>query len=408
MRARNFWLGAALALFTGCGAGEKAPKTPVQIPVVRTWGDLLEAKPVVDEPLSRWVAQHRNVRIADSGNNGEGRISIRLGIDPGSSRRRGGTLAYCLIESSRAVELSRNGAFSAEFFGPFLLSTTMKNTKDLKAMRQMCSYSNLVEAGRTLFMAVLPHDEADIYRLDVFDDLPDSPASPPSPASSEVPEGTRLLAQAKWTVSNEEEEPWLPFGPSNTEDGEAASQDTEEETLDVTLPRVAMPALPWADGFEPQPLPATLDPAVALPRLFPREPDPALQARARPGILELRLENQIEAENCVLTRWWINEKPWEPPLGEEARCDLARAVRETNQTDFRIHVDPEAWPAREGDTVTVQLLYCPRGWHAFGLEQAHQQMAGPSPAEPPLPVVARLSPRVDFVYRKGRLQPFAR
>lgn len=143
-----------------------------------------------------------------------------------------------------------------------------------------------------------------------------------------------------------------------------------------------------------------------LPTLVPEQPSMELKVSAAGDLLTLRSEAGFglgpQAE--VLTRWWVNDKPFIPePLPQGKRLGTVSGVRmETKdpipatppkEIVFRLDLDLRALKANNGDRIGLQLLYCHNGWDEVSEKRTTVRMGWKSDIAP------RLSNRVEWIAR---------
>lgn len=70
-------------------------------------------------------------------------------------------------------------------------------------------------------------------------------------------------------------------------------------------------------------------------------------------------------QRIFLVRWWVNGKPYVPalPAPEDARAHSYTQVIYSQECKLEPKLDLNQLGAKSGDTLGVQLLYCPNDWH---------------------------------------------
>lgn len=71
-------------------------------------------------------------------------------------------------------------------------------------------------------------------------------------------------------------------------------------------------------------------------------------------------------QRLFLARWWVNGKPYVPALPAPANAvesDYTREIFFSQECKLEPTLDLKRLGAKSGDTIGVQLLYCPNDWH---------------------------------------------
>ena len=359
-----------------------------EIPVIRTWGELVSA-----EPLFGGVPADFNTKGELPDSAGTERATVRVGIDRAACRPGQGAVLYCLVESEEQLPAGRTS--SSGDLGPLRVEIEHP-TRQPQTVEIAQSMASAAKSRRWLWMKVIPMPETGTYRVRLRE--------------RRKAGGGQIVADAEVRVTGERSQPWYPWGaaPDGVDPAPPSGDDGLEISV-VTNP-VGGPALP-AGGAFPQSVPDNVDAGAALPQLLPSHPEAAISVQAGKNALTLEVGNKCDLYNgdlIFLTRWWIDGKPltltgrFEPE--SRARSE-ARQVALVNRIQFRIHFDAKRFGVVEGDEIGLQALFCPPGWiyaEAPEVEMPAGVMDEPSGR---LPELAHLAPRVDYVYRGGDLVP---
>ncbi|MDD5260363.1 MAG: hypothetical protein PHD76_00800 [Methylacidiphilales bacterium] len=364
------------------------PEKPATLSEVRTWGDLLAQKPV--EILKPW------------GHDGpsKSRQSFKIGIDRTRSMRYGGVVLYCLVQGDAKQygiwggEDSSLGPFWFKIQPPGDIARTLSSGFDIDGPLHQ-------PGAAVLYMKTIPLDLAGDYSIYV-----EGLASEQNSKNA-----TRtIIAQATVKVSGVSTILWMPWmkSQSNAENN-ASPADDHYSVMNVANPSSGV-ALPKCEGWEPIVIPKLSDIKYLLPEFIPSKPDAGLQLALEGNDLVMNFDEEISthfSDEHFLTRWWVNGKPFIPKLEILGNAIKSRALdaKEMSVRDehFRMEFHPEVLGVKKGDTVGVQLLFCPHGWEYVGPAQMAQaqesraKLAGIS-ANLEIPSISRLSNRIDFIY----------
>lgn len=364
------------------------------IPVVHTWGDLLDAKPITLMPHPSW---RQGAKFSP--------VTFHIGISGKQASSHGGLLLYFLADGNRdgldMVESpERFGLYRLVVTGPRNLLTLQDAEKVL-----MVDPKSATKDGHTFYAETIPFREGSgDYVVKLV--KPDAPNAPAKPAD--------IIAQMTVKVEDHPESLWYPFGEDENAYDSAAreqlSKENDENSYDIgpVIPATGGAALPKTPHprWYPQ-LPAR---DKSLPCLIPAENTPHQpHLELVHNQLHLKLDQEIVTdfpEDDFLTRWWINGKPVEldpnQMSAQKARARLAMQSGKIKEAIFDLHFAPKSLGAKRGDKISVQLLFCPNGWQESGeMEMAKMAQAEmPSMEVPQLPpeTFSQISNRIDFNY----------
>ena len=174
--------------------------------------------------------------------------------------------------------------------------------------------------------------------------------------------------------------------------------------------------LPPAGGYESRYLMSRPDPNSAL-----LPPADAEEANRMPLSLTLadgqfvlesrRIVRLDEPADCLLARWWVNDRPVAAPLCEEPpqaiRDKAVRMLDLERRAPLRIPaaLPQTLGPVKPGDRIALQVMYCPAGFKVLGDLARRQELVkcgadGFFPAFQPL-----LSNRLEFQATSAMTDP---
>lgn len=373
----------AFHLFPAAAGGPE----PIKIPVVKTYGELLATTPVREEEFAWPKAAAGKDAMAPK---------IHLGISRLSSDLHDAVILYLLIEEPVPPKMIEG--YEDNLLGPFSVQVERPREEQmlqLKAMEQMARAASMdrPEGGHRLFLKVVPLDAAGTWKIGL--------------------QGLKgkIFAEAKITASKESAPVWVPWVPPLKEQ-QAQEKLQEEEEDPITVEEVSNPkggaAYPSAKNQGGQIVSKNINPKADLPALWPETPHPKARCYAETNLLTAQLDQPYEIMfplDHFLTRWWVNGKPAKLSV-KEGVADSARAwsgqVPNEDQFQFSIQFDAARLKAKEGDIIGVQLLFCPGGFE-YGEARANQLFEAASAFK--AMDLSVLLPRVNFVWKDGKLQP---
>ena len=363
-----------------------------EIPLLKTWGDLLSAKPLLaNVPVVFTKIDEKN-KDEPAGDN---RMTVRVGIDRDSARPGEGALLYCLVETRQPERFffpqdDGLGPFAVRVENPF---------KEIAAPQAAASaYADEKKGTRWLFMKVVPLPADGTYGIALRNR-----------------KGDAVVARAAVKVGGERGAPWYPWGEPRSETAPAGAAGDRTVRYPVANPRGGA-ALPWDNGSHGQRVPETVDDDAPLPQLLSDKPDGFADAQAMKNGLRVKLTRGYcffgeYIQDICLARWWLNGKILILPEKFEPEARM-RALAEQpgiiDRMELAIQFDPARFGAKEGDEIGVQLLFTPYGWRSLGPWDASMLTVESDDwtgAPIALPELSRLANRVDFVYRGGNLIP---
>lgn len=278
------------------------------IPAVRTWGEL-ERRPTIDIG---------------------GGATIRLGMESKSCPAGSGVLVYCLAEglpSSLRTSSNQLGPVRVRVSGDDTLTSLHKGVEDY-GLEQGAD-------GQTprFFLKVIevPH----VGRLTI----------------EVLSHKGEVLATSRIRGTDEPLHPWIPWNRAM-------------ETME-TGALASGRALPNWDGVRGMVKPSD----GHLPRLFPAEVDPDLTIEKVGMSLRVTLRREVDRSwKLYLSRWWVNGRAFQP---ESVSFDeIWEGMHDRQQVrTLALPFNAESLGARRGETIGLQLLYCPRGWSQQGPER---------------------------------------
>jgi hypothetical protein len=340
--------------------------------VVRTWGDLLAQKPVQTTTFSR----------IPTAIGGKMPHSFRLGIDRTHAKLFGGVVVYCLSEGGTGqIGLERPTGFHS--LGPFAVD--VQRPDDLRqadvARKELASAEDDSKEGHpyTLFMQTLPLDHPGSYTITIGG-----------------------IASAKVEVSSEWAVLWTPLLDSTSEGEPEAGPGYSVTSVANSSSGAAVPRWP---GRRPIFLDRLPDAKSPLPEFIPVDPDADLQLSENGNGLIVKLDQETSSlfpNDNFLTRWWVNGKLFipKPELSQRTFTNHSGASQLVKEVHFRLDFHPEVLSVKKGDTIGLQLLFCPDGWeYAWQADQAQLTKAlSLNSDDGRLPAISRLSNRIDFTY----------
>jgi acetyl esterase/lipase len=317
---------------------------PARIAVVKTWKDLQSQAPI---------------ELGDG-------VKVRLGLSADRSPQWSSVLLYCLTEgytpASRGIGPEPLGPVHATFtFGkwetrPGLVRWGAGKEKDWPK----ASY---------LFIRVLPVDQVGVYKVRV-----------------NHPKGHRL-AETTLEGTNDAFHPWVPWFFLNRDSDSADARPIEGIALPSRFRLV--PIASAGPGKTP---------SGDLPALFPSAPTPGFRISVQDDDVLIRAETEFTTSHPdyhLLTRWWVNDKPFVPRQIKESWVYPGYGlVHEGKELRVPLHFSPARLRAKPGDKIGLQLLYCPGEWewcNRMGLVKGLV-----------FPDAPWLSNRTDFVARESK------
>lgn len=381
-QAIRFVPAALLALYLFPAAA--AEPEPAKIPVVKTFGELLAA-PTVKEGEFAWPKA--------AGGKDASAPKIHVGISGLSSDLHDGIILYLLIEEPAPFHLIEN--FPSDFLGPF--PVTVEGPQEapqvkLAESRQLAeNLAEMPEGGHRLFMKTIPMTSPGTCKIGL------------TGIKGET------FAAAKVEVSRESAQLWTPWAEPLQKAREEAAEGGEDpiSVEDVSNPKSGA-AFPKAENSSGQIVAKNTDPKTSLPALWPEAPHPKARCYLETNLLTVQLDQPYEIMfplRHFLTRWWVNGKAarLSPKVEElEALRAWCGHVPNEDQFQFAIEFAADRLGAKDGDVIGVQLLFCPGGWE-YGKEEM-EKLAESAVSDRTMSLSVLL-PRVDFVWKDGKLQP---
>jgi hypothetical protein len=341
MRFSMPWLLSVLSL--ALVADRAAYAQPREVPLVRSWGELLEQEPIKC-----------------------GGAKVRFGIESTYVPADGAVMFYALIDGRIDLPAAQPDTDTVRL-GPFVLrgqiESLLETTKRLERIQRASLQRLRSEGSLELHLG--------IYQLSVFDrDIVEIVA----------PNG-RVLAEVLLRGGKEVSHPWFPWAKDPDQHGGAVRElvkldDNRPERYPVQSPLELRPAVAAFDaespawlvsekGFNPKPD----DP---LPRWLNLQPTPRFQLRVLGNRLTLTSERPLTVTNPrdqFLSRWWVNDRPVLAQKSEalkevfDIELQLLEEVRRpVRVVQFDMTLAPAVLGAKRGDKIGLQLLYTPSGW----------------------------------------------
>ncbi|MDD5260364.1 MAG: hypothetical protein PHD76_00805 [Methylacidiphilales bacterium] len=369
------------------------PEKTATLAEVRTWGDLLAQKPVTLQ-IKASPAEKQDATSVE-----KKPLSFRLGIDRTHAKLYGAVVLYCLAQGDTPKLEQQQTNYNDPCIGPFLIqiqgpleNERAEAARNMVMDRFMISYPIMVHCD-ALFMKPIPLNQKGSYLITVQQAL----------GGDKV----QALASVKVIVSSESEVLWTPWMEPNVDIENNAQPVEDYSEMNVVNPSAGI-ALPKCDGTEPIFFNTLSDAKHLLPEFISNRPDAGIQLTLKGKELIVMLDEETSIyfpDERFLTRWWVNGKPFLPkvklPEGTMVKSRaLGAADTRVKEVHFKMEFYPEVLGVKKGDTVGVQLLYCPRGWEY--VEPPHQareamtSFASKKDAYPKL--ISRLSNRIDFIY----------
>ncbi|MGF1578179.1 MAG: RNA polymerase sigma factor [Gemmataceae bacterium] len=339
------------------------------IKVVKTWGELRKQKLLVLEGSQR-KAEHK----------------VRLGIETESTMPGSGVLVYALFDNQKSLQT--NTSFGPDSLGPLTIHLTHFGTPEepKKLMRLRDEVVKVISkqgrgAERVLYVGSVQTPEPGRYRV-------------------EVRHKQKRVGEAVLTVSKREFHPWLIL---SSEELQRARKRQLGEPLREKLELTACPGVPRFDGGYPfafdfdgkKRVPAK----TPLPGLLPHHTRTHLELKCDGRVLDVTSKTPIftygEIDSKILTRWWVNGKPFRPVVGGlRERSGLLKTL---SAPEKRVQIELaslKALGAKPGDRIAVQVLFCPGSWEEVARDRIErlQRLAVQKTIRTPL-----LSNKVEFV-----------
>lgn len=370
-----------------CKAADDKPQKAPPLAVVRTWGDLVSQKPVVFQPP------------APKGQPAPAPLRCKLGISGSTAEHYGGVVLYCLVEGGGD---SGDGFGGREAFGPFKISVREPGDTSTAEAGEGPMMRYAKKPGEAcLFMKTVPLGATGIYHIQVGELSNDAK----KPESTTIAEATVSVPEKHGTL-------WSPWNdPDKEPDGNGSTDDENFSLMEVANPAGGV-AVPNWDGSTAVPIAKIPDAKLPLPQIIPAAADPGIQLSVKGSVLAVKLADDETSiyypDDRFLTRWWVNGKPvLLKPDAQARRWPRALAAPEIMVKEIRFQMDfhPERLGVKKGDTVGVQLLFCPRGWEYSGpraLADVSKETMQMDEDKPEPWRISRMSNRVDFVYSGDR------
>ena len=323
---------------------------PVGIPVVRTWGQLLE-QPAVDLPSG---------------------LRVHVGIETDSVPGRSGVLLYVLAEAGSSARAPADDALRL-MAAPTTVDAGPTSFRVMEAalfLRPDDELDPNPDRHRLFVWSVAGTEGAEALRLTLW--YTDAIATP----DTLPPRGPLVVAETTVRVGAPVDAPWLTL------------RQTQEIGRRFASYGPAGPG-PWAapafDRMRPFET-ARPDEALrrrALPTLIPNEPTTGFRLTPSDGGFVITSEREIQLtwpDEFLLVRYTVNGRlpaVTVPQLEEEAR----RGSTSLGHT-LDIELDVPAFGAGPGDVLTIEALWC-LGGHTFGDGRARLVFeTGPGPRGP--------------------------
>ena len=104
-----------------------------------------------------------------------------------------------------------------------------------------------------------------------------------------------------------------------------------------------------------------------LPRLFPAEEDPDLKIEKIGSSLRVTSRRGLHLSmRNYLSRWWVSGRAFQPgPIPFQLIENREHPHRQEAHT-FALPFNAQSLGARKGETIRLQILYCPQGWSQQG------------------------------------------
>jgi hypothetical protein len=370
MRSRTMTLTALLLCLVAPAARAADQAQPGPIPVVHTWGELLDAEPIA-----------------------VGGREVRLGIEAGTFAPGGGVLFYCLADAPGWVT-DRPGAV-----GPVSVELEWEGRRNAERIMSAAKRIDRRAQGPVLYVGVVAG--ATGGKLGVL--------VRPAGADDEGP----CLARRDMAVGGERFHGWTRLVPKWPREQKPEGVDAAQWERDRVrvVQDLGVPHAPFRSGSHPILFDGDVrgrrfrhDRTDPLPTLTPTKPDPALRWTFDGTTATVQSAEPFldpEPEENLLVRWWVNGEPVIP--SPDARQQMMQQMRQI-PTDrpkalrLRIQWDPAVIGAKAGDTVRAQLLFCPTGVRPL-TQPATQVMMQPMSRELDADYVSRMTDAVEFVVR---------
>lgn len=359
------------------------------VTVVHSWSELLATKPIEIE------SEHAILPGVDAnGSKAPVTEQVWVGIDRDHTTCQSAVLLYC---AAKGVAFQQGfegnlGPFRVEVQGP----EPEQNSFNI-AQEQV-----LPPFGPSTFVLSthsVPVNVAGLYMIKLYQRY-------------QADFAPKLMAEIAVHVAGNPVNPWSPWSEPDQPGVQMGVQPWTNEgdmvRIDVSNPNggTGVPDAMRGPFFYPEELVRYM----ALPQLMPGaddDPNARLSVRGDNLVLEAKdLQWESPLQRC-LTRWWINDKPILPGAlqGFQQLWGGGGQQRDENPTAIHYHLEfaPERLGAKKGDRIGVQLLYCPKGTHVWGLPDYGMEAATLSLVPPSY--LSSISNRIDFVYSGNPKKP---
>ena len=354
-----------VALVFLVAAATASAKEPAAIPVVKTWGELMDVEPLDVKGQA-----------------------VRLGIEADTFGTTGGVLLYCLTDG----HIPGGVGGSDDALGPVEVRLASHDKMDVmsKALTQL----RLADApGPRLYVKPLTAEREVKLAVSVL--IPEDAEN----------EGDEVVLAAREVTVRGEYHGWRRLVTPWREPVKLRQQVAGEDPVYDLEPGDGAWA-PHREGWRPFVFERAAGEArvrrgrdEALPTLFPQSPDPGLRLSGDGVVLTLESNEplfKMVPHTRLLARWWVNGKPAVPPPArrlhaEQQTVPLRQAAK---KLQLRLRWDEDLGLQR-GDRVRLQLLYSPARSHSVGTRQHLEQLQ--SAREEGDDFVSKMSNEIEFV-----------
>ena len=311
---------------------------PPKITVVKTWNDLQAVRPI---------------EIGDG-------VKVRLGLGAEKTPQWSGTLLFCLTEGYVPANSGKGPTL-----GPVLATCEFGDERTRTSSEKWGRKKKEWPPGSYLYARAVGINRVGTYHITVAD------------------RQEKVLAKACVEGTKDFFHPWIPW---------FYIRDVEDLARHAPTKGIALPTV---DNIGPIAfVERGKEKSGDLPTLLPTDKSPKLAIKIDGDNVIIRSEKELHAKHAslyLLTRWWVNDKPFVPQQADSFWDSLRMGILEfEKELPMALSFSPGLIGAKPGDKIGLQILYCESEWSWIG-PRMHGHSAKLDGAN------LRLSNRVDFV-----------